>query len=427
MRIGRLPDFAFVYGARVAQATVGLALAVAIARVLGPEQRGWYFLAITVALGFYYLASLSVDQGIFWAVSERGARIPDLLRGLAGLALAITLAGCAAYLTLGVWTGLTDEVPLATALAASLMIPASAGRLVVDGALYAVGAPRVAALGLFVWALAQLALVAGLIVIGELDSTTVVIALGLSGIIGLGPGVAHLWRSARGVVRRRVVPWGRVVVVGLQNHVGVLSLWLARRVDVIVIAPFVSPRDLGLYTIAVTLTEFLLISSEALAQAGLGRQGRLERGAAGAFSTALAADAVRLGVAQAVAVALVGYPFLRYALGAEWAAAYPVLIGLLPGIVCLTYVRPLIPAFVRANRSLEMSAAVGLAAAVKVVGTILLAPGLGLAGVAGVASVAWALAAGLIAWRAAAVLGIPLWAPSRIPGALARLAGNRDT
>ena len=413
-----------LYGSRVGFALVGVVTTVIVARVLGPEERGWYFLAMTVGLGVFVAVHLSLDQGAFWAIAERAATACQLWRPMlvcGTSALAVALGGYAVLAGTGL---LLDGVPSATVVAAALLIPVSLVQQLAGGVVYALGRARVAAIGLLTAAAIQLAGTVALAVADRLDSTTALGVLVLSTGVGAWPMLAALSAANRGE-QTRLAQFGMVELLGvsLRNHLGVASIWLARRADVLVVSVYVSAGDLGVYTLAVTLAEFVLLSADTIAQAALGHQGSLERGDSGRLSVALAADSTRIALAQVVLLAALGWPILAVGFGREWLDAYPMVLALLPGIVALAYVRPLLASFVRSGRSLETSLAIAAAAAFKIAATALVVKPFGLVTVGVVSSVAWIAAAVVIMWRMRAALGLQLWAPSLVPGVLRRLRG----
>lgn len=414
-----------LYGSRLGSALVGVVTTVIVARVLGPDQRGAYFLAQTVALGAFSLAHLSLDQGTFWAVAERSARVRQLWRPLALWTGAATIAAVVGYAALVGSGVLLDGVSSATVIVAAVLIPASLVLQFSSGLVYAFGQARVAAFGVAVAAGIQLVGTVAFALAGRLDSTTAIAVVVVSTLLGTWPMLATLYATGRHDEPRLAKFRIRELLgVSIQNHLGVVSIWLARRADILVISFFVSAGDLGVYTLAVTLTEFVLLSADAVAQAALGRQGALERGDSGRLSVALAADSTRIALVQVIMLGALGWPILLLGFGREWLDAYPSILALSPGIVALAYVRPLLAIFIRTGHSLELSLAIAVAAGLKIGATGVFAEHFGPVAVAAASSVAWIVAAMLIMWRMRAALDLRLWAPSLVPGVLHRLRGT---
>jgi O-antigen/teichoic acid export membrane protein len=197
--------------------------------------------------------------------------------------------------------------------------------------------------------------------------------------------------------------------VGLRNHLAVVGLWLALRADVVIVAQLVNKRDLGLYSLAVTLAEVMLLATDALALSALGRHRALRREASISYSVAVASQAARVAAMESLLVIGLGWPLILLAYGHEWLGAYPVLLCLAPGTIALGYMRPLGAAFIRAGRALERSAVMAAAATVNVGGALLATPLLGILGAAITSTSAYALGAALLAWRVRSSLGLKPW------------------
>ena len=202
-----------------------------------------------------------------------------------------------------------------------------------------------------------------------------------------------------------------------QRTTCVAAVWLGRRADVLVLANFVDGRSLGIYTLAITLTDLILLSSDVLAQSALGLQGSLSQKDSAKLSVRLAADSARIAGIQAALLVAVGWLLILVTFGREWTGVYPISVALAPGIMALAYIQPLVIVFIRHNRSLESAKVIAAGAALKLVATVLLAEPLGVIAVGAISSVIWILAALVLVRRFHQLFGLQAWAPTGLhPG-----------
>ena len=414
----RLSTAGFLYGSRLYQAALGFGTSIIVARVLGPEHRGRYFLATTLALGSSVLAGLSMEAGAFWAVAERRAGVQKLFEVMGRCVLAAVVLASAGYLVVGVSFGLLSPVPALTIVSGLALVPVVTTQRVLDKIAFSVDRTELAAKGILVAATTYFLLVGLLAAVEQLSSTSVVLSLVASGLMGqLVPGVGLARAASR--VPDESQPFGirDIMRVGAENHLGVAAVWLGRRADVLVLANFVDGRSLGIYTLAITLTDLILLSSDVLAQSALGLQGSLSQKDSAKLSVRLAADSARIAGIQAALLVTVGWLLILVTFGREWTGVYPISVALAPGIMALAYIQPLVIVFIRHNRSLESAKVIAAGAALKLVATVLLAEPLGVIAVAAISSVIWILAALVLVRRFHQLFGLKAWAPTGLhPG-----------
>lgn len=410
-----------LWASKLATALVGFATSILVARWLGPSGRAEYFLGTTVAAGVFATCHLSLDQSIFWAIAERRASVPRIARALAPISLLLAIACVGVYWCVD-QLGLLDKVAHNTAVAGAFLAPILLARLLVDAILYATDRARLASVSLVATAIVQLAGIVALGALGRITSTTVLLVSGASALVGgIGNAVAVVRMTGAG--DEGFVDARSLLRIGLHNHLGVIGLWLALRADVIIVAQLVSKHDLGLYSLAVTLAEVMLIATDALALTALGRHRRLEREASMSYSISVASGAARIAIAEAVLVAAFGWPLILLAYGHSWTGAYPVLLCMVPGTIALGYMRPLGASFIRAGRAFERSIVMIVAAAVNVGGALIGTTAIGIIGAALASTVAYWVGAALLAWRVNRSLGRRPWIRAESPW---RLAGSAD-
>lgn len=249
-----------------------------------------------------------------------------------------------------------------------------------------VAAPLVFVVGLAVWATAAELTVAGalfLAVLGRLAS------------IALGP-----WRrviASEPVERAR---WFGVLKSHISSSVGVLVEFASYRVDVLFIAVFLTTTDVGLYSVALPLSELLWLLPNALAQVLLPHVAA--SGTAGASATA---TAIRLtlgfSVVGAVGLVALASPVIGLLYGSDYLGAATALPLLALGAVILAAWK-LVTADLLARGDSSIRARGGLLAiGVLTVSVPLLTQTFGLPGAAGATALAYSAAAvhGLTRWR----------------------------
>ncbi len=404
---------ALILGSKAASAIVGVGLSVVLARALGTEGRADYFLVATLAAAVFAVCALSQDQAIAWALAEVTSNVRRVVRALIPIVASLAAGGAVVYLIVAFPVGVLSAVPRGAAIAGAVLVPLATIRLVLDGLLYASERGSIASFSALIAAVVQLIAVGVVWAVGNLDPTAVIV----TSAIGMGAGILACGGALRQLMRDRPDRAGSLqprdlVRVGLANHAGLIALWLALRADVFIVAALVSRDRLGVYTLALTLGEILLLMTDSLAQTAMGQQVSRSRKDGALLSVAVAADSARLAVVQFLGLVIVGWPLIRFVFGAEWVDAYPVLIALGPGLAGYAYLRPLGVAFVRAGRARERAIALGAAGLVNVFGTWLLVSRIGIIG-GGIASTAgYLIGAGILASRSVESVGQPPWARS---------------
>jgi O-antigen/teichoic acid export membrane protein len=400
---------AVIYGSKIVNAAFGFATAIVIARVLGPEGRAEYFLTAALATGVFSVFNLGLETSTFWALSERRVSTARLKRALVPATLIVTALALGAYAFVALGTGVLTNVPSQTALVGLTLIPALIVRWILDGFLYAVDRARIASVSLVATAALQLASVVVTAASGRLTSAAVLAIASGSTIVGGIPSAVAVVRFREEAETEETVGTLALFRVGLTVHAGSIALWVAQRIDVFIVAALVAKSQLGVYSLSITLSEFALLATDAVALAALGRQRVLGRRESFAYSVTVASWSARIAAVQVVGIILLGWPLIRIAFGPSWVDAYPVLVAMSPGMIALAYVRPLGAAFVRAGRLAEISLLMSSAGVINVVGTIAAVPVLGILGAGIVSTVAYSTTAFLFAWRVRRTLGIPWW------------------
>jgi O-antigen/teichoic acid export membrane protein len=382
---------------------VGFVTAPLIARALGPDGRG-LLAAIMVPLGLAPWI-FQFGTGLF-AVKEaaRGVRASTLLGSIGAVNVAFGLLATAGGL--GIAGVLADGHPvvehylvigfalLPALLLLSLVADIMLGLQRWSGVLSMRGAPP-----LF-WC----AGIAVLYVGGRLTVATAATVFILSSFSPLLPALAHARIVGRPRFRKRIAKEG--VAFGSKVWLGTLAQTANSRLDQLLMIALVSPRELGLYSVAVTIAAASGVLSNPIASMALPKVAGAEKG--------FAAQATRLGVLIAVGTALVvgaAVPFLMpLVFTSEFNEAVPMTLLLLVGGVFATGTAILRPVLAAVDRPGVGSVSEISSLLITVPGLFLLLPSLGGIGAALISIVAYAASFLVLVVSARRRFGLPVTA-----------------
>ena len=357
-----------------------------------------------MALAYAQVASIA-SLGLETALLHSGARAPEQLRMLARRALLAALAQ-GAVAAVGGWIVLrtafgTEVSPVQGALAfAAVAAPAllvlahghavlrAAGRLVEAAVLEVVSAVSTMAVVIVAVATDRLWLAC----VGAAAGTAISALLTIVLLLRV-PG-----RSNAPAPR-----WSTLLRYGAAGHVGTVIQNLNYRVDVFVVALFLTTTDVGVYAVAVSLAEGLLLLPNAMGAVVMQRAA-LRR--TGYRATAVT---LRLGLAVAVTGGLglaAGSRWLVPAVfGDEFSGATSAIVALLPGIVALVVWKTLVNDLAGRGHPGIKSISAGVALIATLSGGLLLIPPFGIVGAAAASSAAYTAAATVAARRYHSVIG----------------------
>ena len=405
-RAGRVDAAASVAGTLAGQAGAFVA-GLLVVRQLGAEARG---VVALVALT-YRQAAVLATLGLEFALLHFGARAPGQLRALGRRALLVAagqglVAAAAAWLVLR--TLLAGEV--APAGAAVTIAALSAPAFLVMG----YGGAVLRASGRLVEAAAlEVAAAAGTLAVVVAGVVTDRLWLAVTG-AAAGTTLAALLTVV--MVRRlpasgepsSVPRWGALLRYGLAGHLGTIFQNLNYRVDFYLVALLLSTTDVGLYALAVSLAEALLLVPDALGFLVM------QRAAASPRAGRATEVTLRLSVGAAVGGGVVLAVGSRWVVPAVFGAGFDVvadaILALLPGVVALAVWKTLVSDLSGRGLPSVRSTSAGVALAVTVVGNLLLIPPFGIVGAAAASSAAYAAAAAVAARRYRSAVGRPLHA-----------------
>lgn len=371
---------------RYAVFVLGFVGSIIIARVLEADGRGAYAYVITVSTAVMSLGHLSIETAYvtLWREDEDLARL-----SASGLTLSAFVGGAASFLAGIVLLQLLDvDLPvgatgdmLVTALA---VVPLWIASLYANAILANEGQIATINRASWVTATAQTVLLGLLAILGELDIRAIVWIWAASTAFPLtfqlpavrrSPGLRWPTRSSM----------GRLVMLGVRYHPGSLALSLILRVDILIAGALVSVGALGIYSLAVTLTELALLAAAATSQVAIQVQVRGSPRSTARFTAAVARANALLASALVAVLVLSGPVVIELVFGPSFAGTTPSVLSLAPGIIALSWQRPLGVYVTRLDRPLKISIAMLLGLIVNVALNLVLIPAWGVVG-AGTAS-----------------------------------------
>jgi len=348
---GLLSDTAAVMGAQAVALVTGTATAIITARALGPDGRGVLALA-TLWVGLFALAlPMSAGYGFLYHIGQ--GRI-SLSRALSNTLTFATLVGvlgivisCGMALAWGarLVPGVAFTYVLIAALALPAMVFGSTASLCLTGAGWIKLGALIGALSSLVSVTLCCVLVLGL-------------RLGVTGALWAVTGGAYansllLLALVGRRVRLRPALDVRAVIsavrFSLKMHAGFIAQFLNYRLDRFIVNFFLGPAAVGIYGIAVVLSELIWSVPGAVGTALYPRTSSTRRDSAEVTARACRMSLLVVG-ALCVGAALLGPLLIPVVFGQAFAGAVPALWALLPGVFVLTAGKAVSPYLVGHNR-----------------------------------------------------------------------------
>lgn len=380
---------------------LGVPTSILIARALGPQGRGEYYLPVLAAMASIVIFHLSVENANAVAYGERRFSLDQLSRN-AGIA-ALVLGPLAAAAMTGVFLLTRDEVfegvSLGNFLIAAGTVPFSLHLLWLSGVfMLAKQYPRTQ-IALVVGASVYLLGAALLYALGELGVTEVLLLYAGSVVVPWALLVA--WSRPIAPVRPALAkPVARAVVaLGARLHLGQVSLFLLTRFDLFLVSIYLGTTEVGIYSLAVLLADLAIFITSPLMQATIPFQAAVPA----VESAPLSFKAARFNLAFALALsagfAATLWFLIPFVYGEGFSDAYVAVLIRLPGICALAAARPLILLIQRRAEPLLYSAVSVAGFALNLGLGVMLIPDLGINGASLASSIAFTIfATAIIAW-----------------------------
>lgn len=308
---------------RLVAVGAGTVFVLLTARHLGPSGRGEIAVAFTLAWATTSVADLGTStSGRIGLLAPGSGVTPHDMVSLTAVLLPLqalfsaVVVGVLSLTSLHLGAGFGVAV---VALSIATMMFNSAVSLVYGLRRYGDVLSAEVALAVF-----QVAALVGLLRIGRLTTETAVAAM------TVGPALGAIWLVVVSGSHRRMESarsgsaWRRLVLDGLSPMAGSVSLFLALRLDRLVLAVVVGTHSLGLFTVALAVPETLRVLPKAVGQIVA------DRGRSGIDSVATAKRHTRVFVAGHFVVlaiaAVVGWTLLPVVFGEGFTDARDVLL-----------------------------------------------------------------------------------------------------
>ena len=313
-----------------------LVLTVIIARILGPDGRGVYFLAVLSGTFVALIGEFGSSAAAITFASNRDDALPRLHGAMVGISAAsgviafAILVGGEKLWTATILPGLSTEILVLVAATTPVLVYVQ-----ISSALLA-GLGRVPLLALVRTISALVAPGVSLLLLwwhstpffAVLAWTVVSIASACAmGVLAVRAG-AGLQSAARADVRR-------VLGFGLKAQVGTLAHYGFLRLDVLFISGFLGTASVGYYSLASQLAERLTLATSALYNASAAQIGGSARSVAAKLTTRVVRLTLLVLLPVTVLVGVLGTFMIPLLYGDEFRASVTPFILLLPGVLCL--------------------------------------------------------------------------------------------
>jgi O-antigen/teichoic acid export membrane protein len=329
-----LYDGLYTFALRMAGAVCAAGLGILTARLLGPSGKGLYALP-SVEAGLIVSGFTGLGSALSYFLLNRNPGKAVLRPAFIATAVFVA-AGALALVPLALLTGRPW-----TLLPALVSLPSSAAINLASG--YAVGVKRVrysSAINVAVTLLTLVLMAAGLFLVARSATVAIavwIIAMTVVAAVSIG-GVAVHARSLRGSDPVSVGEFMRFTAkVGVVNLVSLLNY----RADMYIVALLTSAAQLGMYTVAVSAAESLLVPTQVAALVTSPHIASFELPAA----AALTARCVRNNLIVATIVCGVLFaladPIVRLLYGTAFLPMVPALRILLIGVLALSLGSPM--------------------------------------------------------------------------------------
>ncbi|HJQ83537.1 MAG TPA: flippase [Candidatus Binatia bacterium] len=387
-------DSASVFATQIAVTILGIGTSVVTARMLGPHDRGLFQLLVLLPATLANFVKLGIPQANVYFMRRERASAADVASNSVWFALALG-GGLAIVAYLGrdwLLAPFLREAPPATVPVVLALVPCVLIQTFFSGVLQAEQRFREfnfqtlmpALLALLGMPIALVWLRTGLV--GAIVTQTV-IALFVTFWLALRVHrTAHLRLCWNGPLARGMLGFGG------KSYVQTLASTLHFRIDQYMIAMFLDPSQVGLYAVAVNLTNLLLKVPDATGTvlypriAGAGEQ------AMHAQTTTVCRHTIFVMAVGALGYAIAGPFAIRLLYGEAFAASARPLLLMLPGTVMISLYLLLTRNFTSRNRQQVNIVAAVAALAINVGLNCILIPRFGIAGAAISTAVSYSVA-----------------------------------
>ena len=419
-----------VFATRVSQFALGLAVSLALARLLGPDGRGQYAVAILLPGMLYALATFGLPSSTTF-YSGRGRSLRSLRRvTLTMVAAASVWLIALALVALPLLEGnLLSTAPDSLLRLMLIAIPFQFGASLMGCILF--GRQRVRGYNLVMVLQAGALFVLVILLVG-------VLRLGVYGAVfaflatTAGASVAVFLELRRAVAAdepgREPVRYRELLTYGMKLYPSVITSFFNFRADVFLLSWLLaSDSQIGFYVVAVSLAEMTFYVPDSVSAIFFPRVAATTRQDADA--SAAQVSRITLLITMAVALAIVPAALVVFhTILPDYTASIPALIVLLPGVVSLSVSKVLAGYLTGLGKPVPVGVAATIAVLANVAVNILVIPVWGIVGASAASLLSYSLNAVILVLFASRASGhSPLDFVVPRPADVRRLAGMATT
>lgn len=331
---GVMYDGLYTFVMRILGAGCAAGLGILTARMLGPAGKGFYALP-GVEAGLVVSAFSGLGSSLSYFLLNRRASAGILLPAFT-TALLFLAAGGAALVPIALLSG--EHWTLVPALAS---LPSAAAVNLAAG--YAVGIKRVryaTTVNVAVTALTLALMACGFFLVARSAAVAIVVWIAASTVVGaiaIAAVVLHA-RRLSGEERVTTAEFAKFgAKVGLVNLISLLNY----RADLYIVALLTTPAVLGMYTVAVSAAESLLVPTQVTALVTSPHIGSLEPKAAAALTARCVRNNVIIALLVCGVLFTIAYPLVRFLYGAPFLPMVGALQILLLGVFAMSLGSPM--------------------------------------------------------------------------------------
>lgn len=395
-----------MFSSRIAVIGITFITGVIVARQLGPDGKG-----ILTALAVYptlivSIAEMGVRQAAIYHLGKKIYSERDITATVMGLLCLTSLLGIA--ICAGIYAFVDNPNFTLPMIALALAgIPLSLATSMFQGIL--LGKERIGQFSAVSW-LAQLLKLATVLVFVWLLGWGILGEMLGSLLTGLVMAVYAFWlvtKSVRiGLSFSPKLSW-ELLSLGFTYAVALFVISLNYRVDVVILERFVSPADLGQYSLGINLAELLWQLPAALGVVVFSRSANAKDATAFSKSVAKLFRVTLIVAAMGALVLGVCAPlFIRLVYGEAFVPSAEVVRLLLPGIVAFTLFKVLNVDLAGRGRPLVSLIAVLPAVVLKIILNLIFVPNYGINGAAFTSTLSYAVAIFIYAFVYSKVVGL---------------------
>jgi O-antigen/teichoic acid export membrane protein len=389
-----------------------LAANVLIARHLGPAGKGVVAISLLVPTLVALLSSLGLGNANIFFSSKRAFEISEIVGNSAllsiGFGMTLTLLLLCLIPILG--TSLLRDYPSALLYQSLPLILLTLASEYFGGifiGLRMAGAYATARIGR---SLSHLGFVFLFVVVLQLGVTggvlsgvlCVAVEILLFGYFLLKKGLSLFPRYRAQVLRE-------TAKFGLKGHFGTIFQYFNYRLDMFIVAYFLSPRAVGLYSIAVLMAEIILYFPTAVSRILMAKVASRDFETSNVFTPLVCRVTLAVSLTGAFILLTIGPAFISRVFTISFSPAVVPLNLLLPGVVALALWKVIINDLSGRGLPQYKSYATGVSLIVTVILDLWLIPPFGIAGAAVASSVAYISTLVLSAYWFTQVSGVRIW------------------